>query len=118
MIEREVQPAARASHSALDSQQKIPNAFSPKKFCNDFRSNAQQPPNTCVDAHTPSAHNALTSLQPKFRGCLLYTSAAESATPAEPEVIKKGKKEEEGEEGAEPEAKGKAEKTDKGEKKK
>ena len=44
--------------------------------------------------------------------------AAEGATPAEPEVIKKGKKEEEGEEGAEPEAKGKAEKTDKGEKKK
>jgi large subunit ribosomal protein L25 len=44
--------------------------------------------------------------------------AADAAAPAEPEVIKKGKKEEEGEEGAEGEAKGKAEKTDKGEKKK
>ncbi|MGA2096565.1 MAG: 50S ribosomal protein L25 [Candidatus Acidiferrum sp.] len=42
--------------------------------------------------------------------------AAEGATPAEPEVIKKGKKEVEGEEGAEGEAK--AEKGDKGEKKK
>src|ERR1700720_4249403 len=41
--------------------------------------------------------------------------AADVAAPAEPEVIKKGKKEEEGEEGAEPEAKGKAEKSDKGE---
>src|SRR5213078_2832084 len=47
--------------------------------------------------------------------------AAETATPAEPEVIKKGKKEVEGEEGAEEEAKPKAEKSeksDKGEKKK
>jgi large subunit ribosomal protein L25 len=44
--------------------------------------------------------------------------AAETATPAEPEVIKKGKKEVEGEEGAEPEAKPKAEKPEKGEKKK
>ena len=44
--------------------------------------------------------------------------AADAATPAEPEVIKKGKKEEEGEEGAEGEAKRKAEKSDKGEKKK
>lgn len=42
--------------------------------------------------------------------------AAEVATPAEPEVIKKGKKEVEGEESAEPEAKGKAEKTEKAEK--
>jgi large subunit ribosomal protein L25 len=42
--------------------------------------------------------------------------AAETATPAEPEVIKKGKKEVEGEEGAEAEAKPKAEKTEKGEK--
>ncbi len=42
--------------------------------------------------------------------------AAETATPAEPEVIKKGKKEVEGEEGAEAEAKPKAEKSDKGEK--
>jgi len=42
--------------------------------------------------------------------------AADAATPAEPEVIKKGKKEVEGEEGAEGEAK--AEKSDKGEKKK
>ena len=43
--------------------------------------------------------------------------AAEGAAPAEPEVIKKGKKEVEGEEGeAEPEAKGKAEKTEKAEK--
>ena len=42
--------------------------------------------------------------------------AAEAATPAEPEVIKKGKKEVEGEEDAEPEAKGKAEKTEKAEK--
>jgi len=42
--------------------------------------------------------------------------AAETATPAEPEVIKKGKKEVEGEEGAEPEAK--PEKAEKGEKKK
>jgi len=42
--------------------------------------------------------------------------AAEGAAPAEPEVIKKGKKEVEGEEGAEGEAK--AEKSDKGEKKK
>ena len=41
-----------------------------------------------------------------------------SAAPAEPEVIKKGKKEVEGEEGAEAEAKPKAEKTEKGEKKK
>ncbi|HYL64074.1 MAG TPA: 50S ribosomal protein L25 [Candidatus Methylomirabilis sp.] len=40
--------------------------------------------------------------------------AVEGTAPAEPEVIKKGKKEVEGEEGAEPEAK--AEKTDKGEK--
>jgi large subunit ribosomal protein L25 len=40
--------------------------------------------------------------------------ATEGATPAEPEVIKKGKKEEEGEEGAEGDAKGKTEKTDKG----
>src|SRR3989475_5296824 len=40
--------------------------------------------------------------------------AAETATPAEPEVIKKGKKEVEGEEGAEAEAKPKAEKSDKG----
>ena len=44
--------------------------------------------------------------------------AAETAMPAEPEVIKKGKKEVEGEEGAEAEAKPKAEKSDKGEKKK
>ena len=44
--------------------------------------------------------------------------AAETATPAEPEVIKKGKKEVEGEEGAEAEAKPKAEKTEKTEKKK
>src|SRR5437879_8305658 len=44
--------------------------------------------------------------------------AAETATPAEPEVIKKGKKEVEGEEGAEEEGKPKAEKGDKGEKKK
>jgi large subunit ribosomal protein L25 len=50
--------------------------------------------------------------------------AAETATPAEPEVIKKGKKEVEGEEGAEAEAKPKveakpkAEKSEKGEKKK
>src|SRR4029077_12657312 len=42
--------------------------------------------------------------------------AAETATPAAPEVIKKGKKEGEGEEGAEAEAKPKAEKTEKGEK--
>src|SRR5437879_10086842 len=42
--------------------------------------------------------------------------AAETATPAEPEVIKKGKKEVEGEEGAEAEAKPKADKTDKAEK--
>ncbi len=42
--------------------------------------------------------------------------ATEVATPAEPEVIKKGKKEVEGEEGAEAEAKPKAEKSDKGEK--
>jgi large subunit ribosomal protein L25 len=38
---------------------------------------------------------------------------ADAATPAEPEVIKKGKKEVEGEEGAEAEAKPKAEKTEK-----
>jgi large subunit ribosomal protein L25 len=45
--------------------------------------------------------------------------ATEAATPAEPEVIKKGKKEVEGEEGAEAEAKPeKAEKAEKGEKKK
>jgi large subunit ribosomal protein L25 len=47
--------------------------------------------------------------------------ATEAVTPAEPEVIKKGKKEVEGEEGAEAEAKPKAEKSDKvekGEKKK
>jgi large subunit ribosomal protein L25 len=44
--------------------------------------------------------------------------AAETATPAEPEVIKKGKKEVEGEEGAEVEAKPKAEKPEKTEKKK
>jgi large subunit ribosomal protein L25 len=44
--------------------------------------------------------------------------AADAATPAEPEVIKKGKKEVEGEEGAEGDAKGKAEKSDKGDKKK
>jgi large subunit ribosomal protein L25 len=43
-------------------------------------------------------------------------AAAEGATPAEPEVIKKGKKEEEGEEGAE--AKGGEKAADKGEKKK
>jgi large subunit ribosomal protein L25 len=44
-------------------------------------------------------------------------AATEAAAPAEPEVIKKGKKEVEGEEGAEAEAKPKAaEKTDKGEK--
>ena len=42
--------------------------------------------------------------------------AAETATPAEPEVIKKGKKEVEGEEGAEEEGKPKAEKGDKGDK--
>jgi large subunit ribosomal protein L25 len=42
--------------------------------------------------------------------------ATETATPAEPEVIKKGKKEAEGEEGAEAEAKPKAEKSDKGDK--
>ena len=42
--------------------------------------------------------------------------AAEAATPAEPEVIKKGKKELEGEAGEEAEAKGKAEKSDKGDK--
>jgi large subunit ribosomal protein L25 len=41
-------------------------------------------------------------------------AAADAATPAEPEVMKKGKKEVEGEEGAEGDAKGKAEKTDKG----
>jgi large subunit ribosomal protein L25 len=40
-------------------------------------------------------------------------AAAEAATPAEPELIKKGKKEVEGEEGAEGEAKPKAEKTEK-----
>jgi large subunit ribosomal protein L25 len=39
--------------------------------------------------------------------------AADAATPAEPEVIKKGKKEVEGEEGAEGDAKPKAEKTEK-----
>jgi large subunit ribosomal protein L25 len=44
--------------------------------------------------------------------------ATEAAAPAEPEVIKKGKKEVEGEEGAEAEAKPKAEKTEKPEKKK
>ncbi|HMD32690.1 MAG TPA: 50S ribosomal protein L25 [Candidatus Acidoferrales bacterium] len=45
--------------------------------------------------------------------------AAAAATPAEPEVIKKGKKEEEGEEGAAPAEKGeKAEKPEKSEKKK
>src|SRR5580693_5668405 len=45
--------------------------------------------------------------------------AADAATPAEPEVIKKGKKEVEGEEGEEEAAKPKAaEKSDKGEKKK
>jgi large subunit ribosomal protein L25 len=45
--------------------------------------------------------------------------AAEAAAPAEPEVIKKGKKEVEGEEGAEAEAKAeKTEKSEKGEKKK
>jgi large subunit ribosomal protein L25 len=44
--------------------------------------------------------------------------AAEGAAPAEPEVIKKGKKEVEGEEGAEGEAKAKAEKSDKGDKEK
>ena len=43
--------------------------------------------------------------------------AADAATPAEPEVIKKGKKDEEGEEGAEP-AKGGEKAADKGEKKK
>jgi large subunit ribosomal protein L25 len=42
--------------------------------------------------------------------------AAEAATPAEPEVIKKGKKEVEGEESEEGEAKPKAEKSDKGDK--
>jgi large subunit ribosomal protein L25 len=42
--------------------------------------------------------------------------ATEGVVPAEPEVIKKGKKEVEGEEGAEAEAKPKAEKTEKGEK--
>ena len=42
--------------------------------------------------------------------------AAEAAVPAEPEVIKKGKKEVEGEEGEEGDAKPKAEKSDKGEK--
>jgi large subunit ribosomal protein L25 len=42
--------------------------------------------------------------------------ATEAATPAEPEVIKKGKKEVEGEEGAEVEAKPKAEKSEKSEK--
>src|SRR4030088_5210 len=42
--------------------------------------------------------------------------ATEAATPAEPEVIKKGKKEVEGERGAEGEAKPKAEKSEKGEK--
>jgi large subunit ribosomal protein L25 len=46
-------------------------------------------------------------------------AATEAATPAEPEVIKKGKKEVEGEEGAEGEAKPKAaEKADKGDKEK
>ncbi|HET8925904.1 MAG TPA: 50S ribosomal protein L25 [Candidatus Acidoferrum sp.] len=44
--------------------------------------------------------------------------AAEAAAPVEPEVIKKGKKEVEGEEGAEAEAKPKAEKSEKTEKKK
>ena len=44
--------------------------------------------------------------------------AADAATPAEPEVIKKGKKEVEGEEGAEGKAEAKPEKADKGEKKK
>jgi large subunit ribosomal protein L25 len=44
--------------------------------------------------------------------------ATEAATPAEPEVIKKGKKEVEGEEGAEGKAEAKPEKADKGEKKK
>jgi large subunit ribosomal protein L25 len=42
--------------------------------------------------------------------------AADAVTPAEPEVIKKGKKEVEGEEGEEGDAKGKAEKSDKGDK--
>src|SRR5580704_5139071 len=44
--------------------------------------------------------------------------ATEAATPAEPEVIKKGKKEVEGEEGAEGKAEAKPEKAEKGEKKK
>ena len=44
-------------------------------------------------------------------------AAAEGTTPAEPEVIKKGKKDEEGEEGAEP-AKGGEKAADKGDKKK
>src|ERR1700722_214790 len=45
-------------------------------------------------------------------------AATEAATPAEPEVIKKGKKEVEGEEGAEGKAEAKPEKAEKGEKKK
>ncbi len=45
-------------------------------------------------------------------------AATEAATPAEPEVIKKGKKEVEGEEGAEGKAEAKPEKSEKGEKKK
>jgi large subunit ribosomal protein L25 len=45
-------------------------------------------------------------------------AAVEGATPAEPEVIKKGKKEVEGEEGAEAEAKPKAEKQEKEKEKK
>jgi large subunit ribosomal protein L25 len=45
-------------------------------------------------------------------------AATEAATPAEPEVIKKGKKEVEGEEGAEAKAEAKPEKSEKGEKKK
>jgi large subunit ribosomal protein L25 len=44
--------------------------------------------------------------------------ATEAATPAEPEVIKKGKKEVEGEEAVEGKAEAKPEKADKGEKKK
>ena len=67
-----------------------------------------------TDANQPVAH--ITTVKEEVVATPEAVAAEAAAAPAEPEVIKKGKKEVEGEEGAEGEAK--AEKSDKGEKKK
>jgi hypothetical protein len=50
------------------SEQKFFVTLPRKKFCNDFRSDAQPEHATSIDAHSPGVHNALTSLQLSAKG--------------------------------------------------